>query len=97
MQIKIEPKVAGGILGTFRLEGCALPEVSQVRGVVYFKDCLKLAVTHKTKHLLEQAPLTAVYIGAHSAKQLEVTKLHGSIWVKLSGAHAGLDWAAMDA
>ena len=91
---KLEPK--GENFLTLRLEECALTEVNVLRGVVFHKDCLGQATTHAEKHLLEQGPLTALYFGAHSAKKLEVTKVDGSVWVKLAGAHAGLEWSGMD-
>ncbi len=96
VQIKIEPKVANGVLKIVRLEGCDRPDVNQLRGVIYLKDGLGQATTHATKHLFEAGPLTALYIGAHSGKQLTTTKIDGSFWLKLGGTHSGLDWAAMD-
>ncbi len=93
---KIEPKTAEGILVTFRLEECALPENNLVRGVLYLKDGLGQATTHAVKHLVEQGPLTLLYVGAHSAKQLEVTKIDGSVWVSLTGADQGLHWGATE-
>jgi hypothetical protein len=98
--IKIEP--VAGPAGTFKLirfEGpeCPLPEHVTVHGTLYLKDCQGFMTTHKLKHLFESAAAsTALYIGAHSAKQLEVTKWLGSFWVKLAGAHAGLEWSGMD-
>lgn len=93
---KIEPEVAGGNFVTILTEGCVLPESNPVKGVLYLKDCLKKATVHESKHLLEQGPLTSLFLGSDTAEHLE-TSLDGSIWVKLTGAHAGLDWASMDA
>jgi hypothetical protein len=98
--LKVEPKAGPtGSFATVRFEGekCVLPEVNQVHGTVYLEDCENKATTHLVKHLLQAEPLnTAMYVGGHSAKQLEVTKILGSVWVMLAGAHAGLSWAAMD-
>jgi len=103
--LKIEPKTGPtGNFKTLRFEGseCPLPEVNQLRGTLFLQDCEKSMTKHQLRHLLVPGPLTALYIGGHSAKQLEVTKMLGSFWVKLGndGAginHTGLDWAAMDA
>ena len=99
-QIKAEP-LAGptGTLKTIRFEGaeCVLPEAILVHGTIFLKDCEGFATTHRVKHLIEAGKMTTLYFGAHTAKQLEVTKLLGSAWVKLGGAHGGLEWSAMDA
>jgi len=96
---KIEP-LAGptGNLVTLLFEGaeCVLPEVNQLHGTVYAKDCLGFATTHKVEHLIESAKQTRLYIGGHSAKQLEVTALLGSVWIRLGGTHEGLEWAGRD-
>ena len=92
---KIEPK--GENFTTLRLEECALTEVNPVRGTLYIKDGLEQATIHALEHLVEVGPLTALYLGAHSTMKLELTKLDGSIWMKLSGAHNGREWSSMDA
>jgi hypothetical protein len=92
---KIEPET-GATFATFLTEECVWPETNPVRGVVYVKDCLGKALTHEVKHLVEQAPLTSLYLGAHSAEHLE-TSIDGSGWVQMGGAvHLGLKWSAMD-
>jgi hypothetical protein len=81
----------------FKGEGCVLPELNQVHGTLYLEDCLGQATTHKLEHLVQADPVnTLLYVGGHSAKQLEVTKLLGSAWVFLTGAHSGLEWSGMD-
>src|SRR6476469_3308628 len=96
---RIEP-LAGptGNCATLRFEGaeCILPELNQVHGTLFVKDCQGFATTHKLEHLIESAKQTALYVGGHSAKQLEVTKILGSAWISLTGAHAGLEWSGMD-
>jgi hypothetical protein len=96
---KIEP--LAGPTGTFAsLEfsaSCVLTSPSLVHGTLYVEDCLGQATTHVVKHLIQADQTnTALYIGGHSAKQLEKTKVLGSAWVLLKGAHEGLKWSAMD-
>jgi len=96
---KVEPLTGlEGNFATLRFEGaeCVLPELNQVHGTLYLKDCLGFATTHKLEHLVEQGPLTSLYVGGHSAKQLEITRILGSAWISLTGEHAGRDWSAMD-
>jgi hypothetical protein len=100
VKTKIEPKT--GPTGTFaaiRFEGseCVIPEINQVHGTIVLEDCLGDPTTHLLEHLLQADPVnTLLYVGGHSLKQLEITKLLGSIWVFLAGAHKGLFWSAMD-
>src|ERR1700709_1773405 len=91
---KLEPSV-GTTFATFLTEKCVVPETNPVNGVLYLKDCEKKALTHEVKHLVEQGPLTSLFVGSDTAEHLE-TSLSGSGWVKLGGAHAGLKFAAMD-
>ena len=94
--IQVVPDV-GTTFATLLFKGseCPLPEVNEVKGSLFLKDCLKLATTHEIKHLVEQGPLTSLTVGADTAEHLE-TSLIGSVFAKLGGAHAGLKWAAMD-
>jgi hypothetical protein len=92
---KIEPKVAGGPLVTIKTEGCAIPESNPVNGVVYLKDCEGFATTHRIKHLVEQGPLTSLYLGKHTVEHLE-TSILGSSWVLLGGEHNGRLFSGMD-
>src|SRR6476469_6336932 len=110
---KIEPKAGPtGNFATLRFEGaeCVLPEGNQVHGTLFAQvwealvkekkkplPCDKNATKHQLEHLIVEGPLTALYVGGHSAKQLEVTKILGSAWILLAGAHKDLHWAAMDA
>ena len=97
--MKLEPTLGPtGNFATMRFEGaeCPLPESNQLHGTLYLKDAQGFATKHKLEHLLESASPTALYIGGHSAKQLEITKIQGSIWVLLGGEHKGLEWSAMD-
>jgi len=92
---KIEPEVAGGPFATILLKKCVLPESNKVNGVLFVKDCLGFATTHKTEHLIVQGPLTSLFVGLDTVEHLE-TSIDGSAWIRLGGAHVGLDWSAMD-
>ena len=91
---KLEP-LAGptGAFAHIEALECALPEVNEVHGVLYIKDCELKAEVHAVKHLIEQGALTSLWVGADTAEHLE-TSIIGSAWVKLGGAtHTGLEWA----
>jgi hypothetical protein len=95
---KIEPKV-GTTFATFLTEECILPESNPVNGKLFIKDCELKAEVHLVRHLIEQGPLTVLWVGAHTAEHLE-TSLDGSGWVKLgnsvaTGNHSGLEWAGI--
>jgi hypothetical protein len=97
---KIESNVAGGVLATLRFEGdmCLLSITNKVTGVLYVKDCKeggKGTEEFAEKHLIEQAPLTSISVGADTAEHLE-TSIDGSAWAKLDGAHETLKWRAME-
>jgi hypothetical protein len=101
LRAKVEP-LAGltGIIVTLEFNGpeCPLPEINQVHGSVYIKDCEGLETSHLLLHLIEpDKELTSLYIGKHSVEQLTITKPLGSAWAFLVGEHALLKWAAMDA
>jgi hypothetical protein len=96
---KIQSKAGlEGTIVTLRFEGagCPLPESITVHGTLYLKDFHNQATVHKLDHLVEQGPLTSLYLGTHSANQLAVTKILGNALVYLFGFHIGLEWGAMD-
>lgn len=80
-------------LATILTENCVLPEANPIWGTIYLKD--GSATTHSLSHLIEQGPLTSIYVGVDSAEHLE-TSLDGSAWIRLGGSHSGLKWSAAD-
>jgi len=88
---KLEPKT-GENFASFLTEGCVIPESNPVRGKLFLKDCELKAEVHLVKHLIEQGPLTSLFVGSDTAEHLE-TSLDGSVWVKLGGPHVTLEWA----
>lgn len=84
---KIEPK-EGTVFATFLTEGCVLPESNPINGKLFLKDCQLMAELHLKEHLIEQGPLTSLWVGKDTAEHLE-TSIDGSAWVFLSN---GLSW-----
>jgi len=91
---KLEPET-GNTFATFLTEGCVIPEVNPVHGVLYAKDCEGKATEHLLRHLIIQGPLTSLWLGADTAEHLE-TSIDGSAWVALKGAHLGYLFGAME-
>jgi hypothetical protein len=71
---------------------CVLPEKVPVFGQLFLKDCEGKFLVHQVKHLVEQGPLTSLYVITDTAEHLQ-TSVVGSAWVFLSGVHSGLSWA----
>jgi hypothetical protein len=92
---RIIARILGALFNALS-EECAIPESNAISGELFLQDCEAKEVTHAVKHLLEQGPLTSLFVGKDTAEHLE-TSLDGSFWVKLGGAHAGLKWSAMEA
>src|SRR6476469_7711981 len=98
LQMKIEPKAGPtGNFATLRFEGaeCVLPELNQLHGTIYFKDGEGSLTKHKLEHLIEASKSSLLYIGGHSGKQLEVTKILGNAWFSLTAEHNGLEWGVL--
>jgi hypothetical protein len=94
--IKIEAEVAGGALAAIRFEGaeCLLPLSNKLTGTLFLEDC-ETTTEPFPRYLIVQGPLTSLSVGADTVEHLE-TSLDGSGWLKLTGVHAGLKWAAME-
>jgi hypothetical protein len=88
---KVEPK-EGTTLAVLLTEGCVLPEANSLHGKLFVKNSESKGEAHAIKHLVEQGPLTSLWVGEDSKEHLE-TSIDGSMWVVLSGAHKGLSWA----
>jgi len=59
--------------------------------VLFLKDGEGKAEAHQIKHLIEQGPLTSLFVGSDIAEHLE-SSLIGSAWVSLGGTDKGLSW-----
>jgi len=98
IRLKVEPLTGPtGNFATLRFEGaeCVLPELNQVHGAIYLRS--GFITTHEYEHLFEPDSInTAIYIGGHSAIQLSLTKVLGSAWIQLVGAHLNQKWGVLD-
>jgi hypothetical protein len=88
--LKVFPSV-GTLLATLEMNPeCVLGEVVTVNGTVFLKNCCSFRM-HQVKHLLEQGPLTELWVLKKTAEHLE-SKLDGSGLIFLTGTHQGLLW-----
>jgi hypothetical protein len=99
-ETKIEPEEAGGTFAFLIFAGatCTLPTEAKepIRGVLWIKDCENLILTHQVKHLIIESTAhgKTLFIGSDTPEHLE-TKIDGSGWALLKGAHVGLAWGAV--
>jgi hypothetical protein len=92
---KIEPKEAGKPFVTISLgPKCPVGESLPVNGVLYLKDCENMVELHLVRHLVEQGPLTELWVTNNNNAEHKATLL-GSGWILLSGAHTGLSFGGM--
>jgi hypothetical protein len=77
-------------------EECALSEKISVRGVLYLEDCENKLLQHLVVHLLEQGPLTRLFVLSETKEHLE-TSLNGSAFTHLIGQHLNRPWSGMAA
>ena len=76
-------------------EECSIGEKVPVIGKGYLKDCENAFLVHKEKHLVEQGPLTELWVISKTAEH--VANILGSAWAKVRfegllkhfAAHAG--------
>jgi hypothetical protein len=91
----VEPNVGTLFASFVTSEECAFGEKIEFGGKLAFKDCKNAFLTDQVEHLFEEfAPLTALYLNNNVNNK---ATLHGSVNVKLAGAHAGLTWAGHSA
>jgi len=74
-------------------EECAIGEKIPILGKLYIKDCENRFEKHQVIHLIEEGPLSEMWVISKTAEHK--VKLDGSALVSLTGAHAGLAWGAM--
>ncbi len=74
-------------------ETCPIGSKVPVSGELFLKDCENAFLTHKVTHLIEQGPLTELWVLNKNKEHLE-TSIDGSANIFLTGAtHTGLSWA----
>jgi hypothetical protein len=75
---------------------CVLGTKVSVNGVLYLKDCENKLLQHLVNHLVEQAPLTRMWVISETKEHLETT-IRGSAVAFLLGQHLNLAWSGMAA
>ena len=71
--------------------GCPIGTSVPVIGKFFLKDCQGLALTHVAKHLVEEGPLSKLFVISETVEHAAV--LLGSAWAFLTGEHSGLLWS----
>lgn len=74
-------------------EGCSLPEKVPVKGALFLKDCKDEAKVELVEHLIEQGPLTHLFVISDTAEH--AANIDGSATIKLTGAHEGLKFSGL--
>jgi len=91
---RIEPSVAGGPFATLEFgEECSLPEKVPVFGKLFLKDCKDEGKVELVKHLIEQGPLTHLFVISDTVEH--AANIDGSAFVQLEGAHSGLKFSGL--
>jgi hypothetical protein len=88
--LEIVPEEVGKPFVSFGLgPECAIGNKLDITGEVFLKDCKNLGLVEEKEHLVEEGPLTELFLGTHPAS------LDGNAKVKLVGAHQGLPWSGI--
>ncbi len=72
---------------------CPIGEKVPVSGELFLKDCESAFLTHLPTHLVEEGPLTELWVLNKNAEHKAT--IDGSAKISLAGAHAGLSWGGM--
>jgi len=72
-------------------EECAVGAKIPVVGKIFLEDCQKEFLVEKKVHLVQQGPLTALWL--ISKTEEHVATIHGSVNLFLVGEHTGLLWS----
>jgi hypothetical protein len=91
--IRFEP-VAGTVFATVQLgEECSIGSTCAISGVSTVKDSEGKFGVELVNHLVEQGPLSELWVGTKTAEHMAV--VDGSASLRLTGAHEGLKWSAL--
>jgi hypothetical protein len=74
-------------------EACALGESLPIKGKFVVKDCQNAFLTHQVIHLIEEGPLSHLFIISDTPEH--AVKVDGSVNVFLSGTHLNRPWSGM--
>lgn len=72
---------------------CSIGDKVPIIGTFYGHDAEGSIETHRTSHLLEEGPGTAVWVISKTEEHKVI--LDGSVLLTLTGVHAGLKWGGM--
>ena len=76
-------------------EECAIGESIPVIGEFFMKDCQNLFLKEQPTHLIEEGPLTKLFVISESEEHKSV--IEGSAILELEGEHKGLNWSGTPA
>jgi hypothetical protein len=92
---RIEPNEGETFTTIQSSETCAVGGKIPTKGKVFIKDCKNEFQTELVDHLLEEGPLTHIFVISDTPEHQ--AKLDGSLIFTLAGAHAGLKWSGTPA
>ena len=86
--------VSGETFATMEFgEECSLPETVPVKGILFIKDCKGEGEKELVTHLIEQGPLTHLYVISDTAEH--AANIDGSANVALAGEHVNMKWSGL--
>lgn len=91
--VLVEPEMGETIATLLMSELCPLGEKISVNGKLYLKDSENMLEAHEVAHLIEQGPLTDLWVQNKTAEH--AVTLDGSAEVSLTGLHLGRSWGGM--
>lgn len=91
--VLVEPEMGETLATLLMGETCSLPSSIAVKGKLYLKDCENLLEVPLVEHLVEQGPLTDLWVQNKTAEH--TVTLDGSANALITGLHLGLSWAGM--
>src|SRR6476469_2597029 len=93
--VLVEPEMGETMATLLMSELCPLGESIPIKGKLYLKDSENMLEAHEVVHLVEQGPLTDLWVLSKTAEH--VVTLDGSAEVFLTGLHLDRPWGGMPA
>jgi len=91
--VLVEPEMGETMATLLMGEACALGESISVNGKLYLKDCENALEIPQVEHLVEQGPLTDLWVQKKTAEH--AVTLDGSAITLIGGLHLNRPWAGM--